>query len=473
MGRRSLAVAVIVALLLATAALAFRLLRDGPGGSPAGGSGTEFLPILFAAAGLCAAGLLRHRAPAGAWLASVAVAGIATLEILGAVRARQVTMEHQAWPSLVFIAEAALLAAAAIAAGYALARRGDREEAARAPAWRRRWWPLIVYGGLAVVAVTGAWSTVQEANATGVALDPASADLPPLRISARMATGYVAVMALAGIWLDLRGPLGRARAKSASAAEFPRALADELLPNAAAARRHGRDEERARLAADLHALVLPDLRRAAQTVEAAETAETANAAEAGWEASASTVHAHPVAADLRQAVEGVERLMHERQSIVLEEYGLVAGLEWLAERTQRRSNLIVDIELDGADAGAPGAVDLPVARAAFRVALLALDNVVRHAGAARAVIRLELEAGRGRMTVADDGRGIEDARVPRGGRGLVDMRSAAAEVGARFTVERRDRGTAVDVAWDRRPGTAEDSATLVEDSTDRSAAPGP
>lgn len=445
MGRRSLTLAIVVALVLAATALAFRVLRAG-GGSFAGG--TELMPILFAAAGLCVAGLLRQRAPAGAWLATVAVGAISALEILAAVRALQPVTDPESWPLLVAIAGAALLGEAAVAAGYATAVRGEARTVNANPAWRRRAWRLIVLGGLAAVAVTGLWSTVQELEQTGVAVDPASADLPPLRISARLAAGYLAVMALAGIWLDLRGPLGRARARSSTASEFPRALADELLPSAAAARRHGRDEERARLAADLHALVLPDLRRAAQAAEAAE---------AGGEAP------RPGATDLRQAVEGVERLMHERQSIVLEQYGLVAGLEWLAERTQQRGNLVVDIELDGADVGTPGAIPMPEGRAAFRVALLALDNVVRHAGARRAVIRLDVEVEAGRLAIVDDGRGIDDTAPPRAGRGLLDMRSAATEVGATFTVERRDDGTAVEMRWSRSPGSPKASAASVHD----------
>src|SRR6185369_6223207 len=120
------------------------------------------------------------------------------------------------------------------------------------------------------------------------------------------------------------------------------------------------EDERARLAAELHARILPDLRRAAAAAESAGAATD------------------PVAIGLRRAVEDVEELMHARQSVVLEEYGLVAALEWLAERTQQRALLQVDVELDGPAVDDSAAVPKPIARAAFRVALLAVDNVVRH-----------------------------------------------------------------------------------------------
>jgi signal transduction histidine kinase len=159
--------------------------------------------------------------------------------------------------------------------------------------------------------------------------------------------------------------------------------------------------------------------------------------------------------------------MHQRQSIVLEEYGLVAALEWLAEQAQERGGLVVDIELDGADVGNAAAIPPPIGRAAFRVALLALDNVVRHAAASRALIRLDIDGGRGRLAVIDDGRGIEDATAPLAGRGLIDMRTAANEVHAVFAVERGDRGTAIEMAWATPGLTAEDPASTSADITAR------
>lgn len=426
-GATALAVAMLGALVLAGIALAFRVLGSAADAGGAERPPAELLPLLFSAAGLCAAGLLRHRFPAGAWLATAGVAALAALEILGGVRARQSSTSLDAWPWLALVSQAALFGAAAIAAVYAIRHPTDSSTRS-AIAWR-----FVVGIGLGVVAIVTAWAMVETFRdptplaAAGTATD----SLPPLRISARIAAGYIAVAALAGVLGDLAAPLRRARARTRSLRELPRAITEELLPSQTSARRHGRDEERARLAADLHAFVLPDLRRAAQ---AADTAT-------------------PAAQGLRQAVEGVERLMHERQSVVLEEFGLVAALEWLAERTQEQSSLDIEIELDGSDVNDRAAVPLPVARAAFRVALLALDNVVRHAGATRAVVQLVVEAGRGRLAVIDDGRTLDREPSGRGGRGLIDMRTAAHDVGGELLVERRDGATAIEMTW--RPAAGE------------------
>jgi signal transduction histidine kinase len=171
----------------------------------------------------------------------------------------------------------------------------------------------------------------------------------------------------------------------------------------------------------------------------------------------------PVAAELRQALAGLEQVMHERQSVVLEEFGLVAALEWLAERTQDHSNIGVDVELEGDLVDDPAALPREVERVAFRVAMLAMDNVVRHAAASRVVVRLFVDGSVASLRVTDDGRGPDQAPSARGGRGLVDMRAAAAEIGATLRVDQPGQGTRVELAWSRRaPVGGHHAITIVE-----------
>lgn len=422
-GRRGLPVAMSVAVLVLAWAFGMRA-ADAAGGGVA--SGTVMLPLLFAAAGLCVAGLLRRGSQPAAWLATVAATAIAALEIVGVIRGWELTANPTDVPRLVIAADGALLVSAGIAAAYAWAAR-----AARPSAW---WigWRALVFAGLGVVAIS-AWGAISAALQSAAGAGPALApgEISPLRASGRTALGFVLLATIGGALRDLAAPARRAWDRAPRLREFPRALGDELLPTAVAMRRRGMEDERARLAAELHARVLPDLRRAAEA--------------AGTE---------PAAAGLRQAVEDVEQLMHARQSVVLEEYGLVAALEWLAERTEARTPLRVEVELDGSAVDDPAAIPSPVGRAAFRVALLAVDNVVRHAHARRAVLRLDATPDRVRLGIADDGDGFDGDAVGRSGRGLVDMRTAATDVGALVRVARLDGGTAVEFAWARAANPA-------------------
>jgi len=70
----------------------------------------------------------------------------------------------------------------------------------------------------------------------------------------------------------------------------------------------------------------------------------------------------------------------------------------------------------------------------------ALTNVEHHARARRADVRLAAEQGRVRVTVDDDGVGIQDAEPPTHHYGLAIMRDRAATLGGRLSVFRRPEG---------------------------------
>jgi signal transduction histidine kinase len=255
---------------------------------------------------------------------------------------------------------------------------------------------------------------------------------------------------LAGAARDLAGPLERAQQKlleqplgkrGSTLTVFSRLLRDELFPSAAEERRIAIEEERARLAADLHALVLPDLRRAAAAAAAS--------------AAAGAPH-DQLAVGLRNTLADVEQLIESRQSVVLEQFGLGAALEWLAERVEERSAVRVTIE--EADESWIGVGNRTLTenmqparqRAAFRVALLALDNVVRHAGATTATIEFGV-APRQFLAVTDDGSGmVASSGSARPGRGLSDMRAEAVSTGGTLEVSTSGAGTRIEIAWGRR-----------------------
>lgn len=254
--------------------------------------------------------------------------------------------------------------------------------------------------------------------------------------------GTIAGLAAVGLVRDLRPAFTRTRARLAAgepaggrpggALSVLRTFIDEVVPGREAGRAEAAEDERGRIAADLHADVLPSLRRALAEAESGGTVER-------------------LAADLRTAVDEVESLLVARRSIVLEEMGLLAGIEWLAERVEDRSDVRVEIEVGAGDA-AGGRAPRDVERAAFRVAQLALDNVVRHAPGATATVTVSASPAAVRLGIRDDGDGpaVDEAAATRGGRrGIADMRAEALACGAALDVGRGpgDRGTAIDLRW--------------------------
>ena len=421
--RPGLVVATAVTAILVIAA---GVLRLGLVPDPASAS-DRFLPALIAAALVLFSLLALPRSPGLGWPAVAVAAELATLDVVTVVRSLAPATSGAPSLDLATIASFALVASTSVAAGYAARWRASPPSAVRLT--------LTMLGaGLLATFACVAWAIL---DAAGVAV-PAGGELTPLRIAARVALATSVLALIVGVTRDLAPAAGRAMTRMRSTSErdgngrlwqYLRYLADELAPMRITERHRGAEAERERLAADLHALVLPDLRRAAT-----------RAASAGVPPD--------LELDLRRALEDVEQLMHQRQSVVLEQFGLVAALEWLAERVEERSPLRVELELDGDVPTGPGVVDLTVARAAFRIALLALDNVVRHAGATTATIRLSAPADGLRLRVIDDG--PPSASLDRtDGRGVADMRAEATASGGSLAF---DLGAAarVDVTWPAR-----------------------
>jgi signal transduction histidine kinase len=189
------------------------------------------------------------------------------------------------------------------------------------------------------------------------------------------------------------------------------------------------ERERAAIATDLHGEVLPDLAAIIKSVEA------------GMDQADAAARLRLVAGELRE-------LMTERRLAVLEELGLVPALEWLAERVEERTNVRVELDIQG-DGGArvPHEVELHV----YRIAQQALDNALVHARPSKIRIAIDITAERLNLSVVDDGAGIApeaESRALRAGRlGIADMRQRAAAIGGAFSVGPGEVGTTMALRW--------------------------
>jgi signal transduction histidine kinase len=107
--------------------------------------------------------------------------------------------------------------------------------------------------------------------------------------------------------------------------------------------------------------------------------------------------------------------------------GLVAAVETIAARLTAGGGPVVTVE----SSGDLDALDEHVAGALYAIAVEALNNAVRHAGARTCRVRLEA-ADRTRLVVEDDGTGIGPDAVA--GLGSASMRRRAREIGGELSV---------------------------------------
>jgi PAS domain S-box-containing protein len=137
----------------------------------------------------------------------------------------------------------------------------------------------------------------------------------------------------------------------------------------------------------------------------------------------------------------LENVMADLRPPLLEEYGLGAALGWYVQEFARRAEL--DIKLEDLARDRTRRLPRDAAVALFRIAQEALTNVAKHAGANRALLRLEADDRRVSLTVRDDGRGFDPASPSRPGRlGMTTMKERAIAAGGSLTFESvPDKGT--------------------------------
>ncbi|MGK2850424.1 MAG: sensor histidine kinase [Candidatus Limnocylindrales bacterium] len=197
-----------------------------------------------------------------------------------------------------------------------------------------------------------------------------------------------------------------------------------------------REEERRRLRRDLHDGLGPALAAVAMRAEAASTLLPDRPDDARR-------HVEVIGDEIRTVMGDLRRLVDGLRPPSLDQLGLAGSIRERIDRIAAtdREGAGLEVTLIARPDPLP---ELPAAVevAAYRIAVEALTNALRHAQAQTCVIRLTA-ADSLTMEVEDDGIGLPAMARPTG-TGLESMRERAAEVGGTVSVEAaRPRGTIV------------------------------
>ncbi len=123
---------------------------------------------------------------------------------------------------------------------------------------------------------------------------------------------------------------------------------------------------------------------------------------------------------------------------VLDDLGLVPGLQWLFDRLKEQAGLQIEF-----DCSKLGKLEQNTSITAYRIIQESLTNVMRHSGVKSAFVQIALDGDQLRLRVADYGRGF-DAKTLQTSTGLSAMRERAKLVGGRVTIESAPgRGTVI------------------------------
>lgn len=190
---------------------------------------------------------------------------------------------------------------------------------------------------------------------------------------------------------------------------------------------HGQEDERQRLARELHDDTLQALIALNQRIQLAQLSLNGNPE------SSELVEIQELT---EQTIRNLRRITRALRPIYLEDLGLVAALEMLAQEFQQANNVNVDFHRMGVEERLDPNVEL----ALYRIAQEALSNVTRHAHATKVTIHLTFSLEKLTLQINDDGIGFEVPEspaefVPSGHYGLLGLFERAEMISAKLEID--------------------------------------
>ncbi|MCH7642239.1 MAG: HAMP domain-containing protein [Chloroflexi bacterium] len=189
------------------------------------------------------------------------------------------------------------------------------------------------------------------------------------------------------------------------------------------------EEERRRIARDLHDQVGQSLTALTMSLGSAE----AELAELNPAASERIGELRRVAGD---TIEEVRRMMADLRPSILDDMGLSAAVGWYLENHLERTGVKSSLEVSDLQTDLPEVVEIT----AFRVVQEALNNVMKHARAGHATVKLEGHSDRITGEIVDDGEGFDLSGVEPGADGgwavgLLGMNERVTLLGGTLDIE--------------------------------------
>jgi len=146
-------------------------------------------------------------------------------------------------------------------------------------------------------------------------------------------------------------------------------------------------------------------------------------------------------------LQGVRRFSHDLRPSLLEDFGLLVALQWITDNLTNRYMLSSSVEV----VGTPRRLSPHTELVLFRIAQEALNNVRKHSRATKAQVRLEFSPEKVSLSITDNGQGFAMPQaigdfVRLGRLGILGMQERARLINGTFSVQSEvGKGTTVTV----------------------------
>ncbi len=212
------------------------------------------------------------------------------------------------------------------------------------------------------------------------------------------------------------------------------------------------DQERRRLARDLHDGLGQELAVAKMVLDKMMLQKSPQPAAEEWTQASSIVD---------RAIQQVRTMSHLLHPPLLDEVGLLSALSWYVEGLTKRSGIEISLEVQPRDFPR---LSVDVETAVFRIVQEALTNVFRHSEASRVWISLAQKEENIVVAVRDDGKGVDkritELQPDSVGVGIGGMKQRAREFGGELRLTNAHPGTLVELTIPLRLVLREPSTVL-------------
>jgi two-component system NarL family sensor kinase len=197
------------------------------------------------------------------------------------------------------------------------------------------------------------------------------------------------------------------------------------------------DEERHRIARDLHDGLGQELAAAKMTIDSIRLQDSSESKDE------TAMQASELIESSMQQIRTLSHLLHPP---LLDEVGLQSALRWYLDGLTQRSQIQTFLELQPEDFPR---LSPEIETAVFRIIQEALTNVFRHSGASRGWVSVVQKENRVEIAIRDDGKGVQSSitgsQPIRPGVGISGMRGRAKDLGGECRIVNTNPGTLVEV----------------------------
>jgi signal transduction histidine kinase len=227
-----------------------------------------------------------------------------------------------------------------------------------------------------------------------------------------------------------------------------RAEAEEARRRISARMLNIQDEERRRIARELHDSIGQTLAALKMTASTLSKMTSATAPSSPPSSPAVSKCWDDVNSLIDEAIRETRTISHLLHPPMLDEIGFAASASWYITGFARRSGIEVKVELPEDQPRFTEAIDLTL----FRALQECLTNILRHSGSKKAEVRLDIGGQEVVLSVRDYGKGMSREQIEKFmtsgtdvGVGLGGMRERVRDLGGKIELQTPGTGTAVKV----------------------------